>query len=170
MRINFKIYRVLLLAMVLITFVLSSTYALAQEEKRGLSLRLSPGRYDTEIRRGESNTLYIEVVNDGPEPLTDIRLYSDGLKGWVVEFEPPNLAFLAAESYQTVDVIIRAPENIEKGSYNITCIAEAGDMRAVLNVYLRVEQANPIWLRIGIVVAVLMVAGFIFVFIRMGKQ
>lgn len=175
MRVKLKRYWLLLLVMVLTTVIaLPSTLAMAQKEidgTEGLFLRMSPGSYQNEIVRGEDNTFYIEVVNNSSEPINGINLSTNGLKeGWKVSFEPQYIEALAANSYTTVDVVVRAPDNIEKGNHNVTVIAESGGIRAVLSIYLWVEESNPLWLWIGGAIAAVVVAGFIFVFMRMGRQ
>ena len=172
MRVKLKRYRVLLLVTAIVAIVtLPSAYAKAQEDVKGLSLRMSPGGFRSEIVRGEDNTFYVEVVNNSSEPINDVSLSTNGLKeGWTVSFEPQHIDSLAANSYTTVDVVIRAPDNVEKGNYNVTCIAEAGAMRAVLDIYLWMEESNPFWLWIGGAIAAVVVAGFIYVFMRMGRQ
>ena len=84
---------------------------LAQEDRVGLSLRLLPEYYYSEIIPGEENILYLEIRNEGSNEITDIRLVSTEPKGWIVYFKPDSIAYLTAGSFQTIDVIVVPPAN-----------------------------------------------------------
>ena len=169
MRVNIKTYWLLLLVVAL-SLMLSPTHVLAQEAKQGLSLRLASGNYYNEVVRGEDNIFYLDVVNNSAKTITDIRFDADSPKDWVIEFRPQSITSISADSYQTIDIIIRPPESTSRGDYNVTFIAEAAETRAVMNIFVRVEQGTSVWMWIGVIIAAVVVAGFVMVFMRFGRQ
>ena len=142
---------------------------LAQEDRVELILRLLPGYYN-EVTAGDSNTLYLEVKNNGDKKITNIKLSSDKPEGWTVDFEPATIDQLSGGSSQAVDVIIVPPASSDSEEYTVTLIAEASETRAVARAFLRVDSASSFWLWIGAGVAVLVVAVFVVVFRRFGKS
>ena len=150
--------------------ILSPGTVLAQEEKIDLTLRLIPGDYYKEVMPGEEHILYLEVHNTGNKPITNIRFSSDEPEGWIVRFKPLSIDYLGASSSQTIDVSIMPASNTEKGEYRLNLIAEADQTKKVISTFLRVETANSMWLWTGIVVAALVVAGFIVIYMRFGRQ
>ncbi|MFC1862071.1 NEW3 domain-containing protein [Chloroflexota bacterium] len=166
---NVKVQWFLLLLAVLV-ITLSPAYVLAQGERQGLYLRLSSGSYYNEVVSGEDNTFYLEVVNDSTKTITDIQFHADGPDDWIVEFRPQNLASISAGDYQTIDANIRPPVSASRGNYNITFIAESAGTRAVMSLSVRVEQGTSAWMLTGIIIAAVVIAGFVIVFMRLGRQ
>ncbi len=159
-----------LFLVVVVSVVLSPGYTAAQEEKGGLSFRLSLGSYYSEVKPGRDNIFFLEVENTGKEAITNIRLDSDKPEGWIIEFTPNVIAYLSPGSLQTVDANIKPASNASKGEYRITFIAEANNLRRVISTMVRVETTTSLWLWIGIIMAAVVVAGFVYVFIRFGRQ
>jgi len=168
LRSNIKTHWLLLLVVALV-LMLPPIHVLAQEAQEGLSLRLASGSYYNEVVRGEDNTFYLDVVNNSVKTITGIQFHADGPKDWFIEFRPQSITSISADSYQTIDVIIRPPESTSRGDYNVTFIAEAAQTRAVINIFVRVEQGTSVWMWIGIIIAAVAVAGFVFVFMRFGR-
>ncbi len=160
----------LLLCVIGLMLILPPGTVLAQEEKIDLTLRLIPGDYYKTVTPGEENILYLEIHNAGNKPITNIRLSSDEPEGWVVKFKPVSVDYLGASSFQTVDVSIKPASNAAKDEYQVNIIAEANETRRVISTFLRVETATLLWLWVGITVAALVVAGFIIIYRRFGRQ
>jgi len=160
----------LLLCVIGLMLILPPGTVLAQEEQIDLTLRLITGDYYKKVTPGEENILYLEIHNAGNKPITNIRLSSDEPEGWVVKFKPVSVDYLGASSFQTVDVSIKPASNAAKDEYQVNIIAEANETRRVISTFLRVETATPLWLWVGIAVAALVVAGFIIIYMRFGRQ
>lgn len=168
MKIKAKACRLLLLTSVLMAILLLPQPSIAQERQLELTLTLFP--YRAEAKAGEDNTFFLEVRNAGSRAITDIRLSSEKPEeGWVIGFSPAEIASLAPESFYTVDVNIRPPSSAAKGGYSITVIAEANEIRKVESIWVTVKTAS-FWLWIGVGTVILVVAGFILVFMRFGRQ
>jgi len=169
MRINRKIYWLPLLAVGL-TAVLSPCSILAQAEKTVLTLIVVSDGYYNRITAGQEKTIFLEIGNNGNTELTNIRLSADSPKGWTAEFSPELIDNLAPGNFQTVDILLRPADNAAKGEYTVALIAEANETRRVTSIYVRVESASLFWVWVGIGIAALVIAGFVFIFIRFGRQ
>jgi uncharacterized membrane protein len=169
MRINRKICWLPLLVVGLTT-ILSSCSVLAQAEKTDLILRVVSDNYYNRITAGQEETIFLEVGNLGNRELTNIRLSADAPKGWPIEFSPEFIDTLAPDSFQTVDVVLRPAEDAEEGEYNIALIAEANETRRVTSIYVSVESASLFWVWVGAGIAAVLIAGFVLIFMRFGRE
>jgi uncharacterized membrane protein len=160
----------LILLISTISVAYTPTVVLAQEAKVDLSLRMLPDYYYKEVIPGEENTLFMEVRNNGNIGISNIKFDSDRPKGWIVNFEPKNIAYLSAGSSQTIDVKVIPSSATSREEYNLTIIAEATETRAATGTMLRVESGPSIWLWVGVGVTALVVVGFVVIFLRFGKQ
>jgi len=168
MRISRKIYWIPLLVVGL-TAVLSPCSILAQAEKTDLTLYIVYDGY-RELTAGEERTMFLEVGNSGTRELTNIRLSADSPEGWTVEFSPALIDSLAPGSFQTVDVLLKTADDAAEGDYNIAVIGQANETRRVTSIYVRVESASLFWVWIGIGIAALLIAGFVVIFMRFGRE
>ncbi len=157
-------------ALALVLSLAPAGWALAQDGKVELNLRLIPGHRYGELTPGEEETMFLEVRNMGERNLTDIRLNAEPPEGWFVDFSPQAIAILEAGSVQTVDVSITPAVNAGRGDYDIVVIAEANETRAVTSVFVRVESSDRFWLWVGVGVAAAVVLLFVFIYFRFGKN
>ena len=169
MSISWKIYW-LSLFVVGLGAILSPWPVLAQAEKIDLTLRLVSDSYYNRITAGKDKTIFLEVGNTGNKGITNIQLYADLPEGWAVEFRPGLIDYLGPGSFQAVDVILRPATNAAKGEYTVALIAEANERRRVTSIFVRVESASLLWVWMGAGVAALVIAGFILIFMRFGRQ
>jgi uncharacterized membrane protein len=155
---------------VLVLLIVSSVTLLAQEARVSLSLRILPDYYYKELTSGEDNTLFMEIRNNGDNEITNIRFESDKPEGWVVDFKPDNISYLSAGSSQTIDVNVIPSRDANRGRYNLAFIAEASETRAVTSTTMRIESGSSFWLWVGIGLAAIVVAGFVIIYLRFGRQ
>jgi len=165
-----KVLWLFLLIASLLACLVSPAVLLAQEAKVDLSLRILPEYYYKEVISGEDNALFMEVRNNGDKEITNIRFYSDKPEGWVVDFNPDNISYLSAGSSQTVDVNVIPSRDTGRGEYNLTFLAEANETRAATSTMLRVENGSSFWLWVGLGVAAFVIAGFVIIYRRFGRQ
>jgi len=168
MKIKGKVCWLFLLIVGLVTILLPRL-TLAQEGKIDLVLRLVSGRFNNEVTAGKDNTFFLEIRNTGSRDITNIRLSSEKPEGWVIEFKPETIDYLAPGTLQTVDVNIKPDGKTAKGEYRVIFIAEANEIRKVESIWLRVESAS-FWPWVGAIVGAIVVAAFIIVYIRFGRQ
>ena len=166
---NIKYFRSILFLLGLVA-VLSPSFILAQEVQTGLDLRLVSGGFNDEINPGEDNLFFIEIANSSSDTITNIELSADKPKGWIVEFAPDTIDTLGAGNYRTVDVNIKPPDNISKGRYTVTVIADSAETRRVMSIFVRVEQGASVWLWVGAIVVAVVITGFVIVFRRFGRE
>jgi uncharacterized membrane protein len=152
-----------------LTAVLWPCSILAQAEKTDLTLNIV---YDgfSNLKAGEERTMFLEVGNTGNRELTDIRLTADSPEGWTVEINPQVIDKVAPGSFQTVDIKLKPAGNAAKGDYNIAVIGQANETRRVTSIYLRVESSSLFWVWVGAGVAALLIAGFVIIFMRFGRE
>ncbi|MFH0914310.1 MAG: NEW3 domain-containing protein [Chloroflexota bacterium] len=168
MKTNHKLCWLVLLIVGLVTVLLPGS-ALAQENRVDLALNLVSGRYPTEVKAGRDNSFYLEVRNTGNKTVTNIKLSSDNPEGWAVTIKPAQIDSLTSGSLQTVNINIKPDEKAAKEDYRIILIADASEIRKVEIIWLRVESAS-FWLWVGGIVAAVVVAGFVFIFLRFGRK
>ncbi|MFC1873393.1 NEW3 domain-containing protein [Chloroflexota bacterium] len=154
----------------LLSYLCFPTVLLAQEINVDLSLRILPEYYYKEVIPEEDNTLFMEIRNNGDNEITNISFDSDKPEGWIVDFSPGSIDYLRTGSSQTVDINIIPTNNTARGDYYLTVIAEANETRTVISAILRVERGSSLWLWVGLGIATLVVAGFIAIFLRFGRQ
>lgn len=162
--------RPLLLTAVLLGSLLPCSLLFAQEDKVDLSLRLLPGYYYKEVVAGEDMALFMEVRNNGNTAITDIKLTADKPEEWKVDIIPGSISYLSAGSSQTVDISVVPASNSPSGEYTITMLAEATETRTAVSTTLRIKSDSSFWKWIGIGVGALVVAGFVIIYLRFGKQ
>lgn len=142
--------------------------ALAQEGRTALALRLRNG-WSHEARPGKNNNFSLEVRNTGTRPITNIRLSSEKPEGWIIEFKPAEINYLSSGSLQTVDVNIKPVSKAFKEEYRVSLIAEANEIRVVQYIWITVKAAS-FWLWIWAVIGAIVIAGFVFIYMRYGRQ
>lgn len=154
----------------LLLSVLLPGSSLAQPDKVDLVLNLAPGSYSRDIKPGETARLFLEIRNLGSGAVTGIRFLSDKPGDWTVEFTPQTIDVLQAGSSRAIDVAITAPRGAGRGEHNITLIAQANETRGITSAFVRVQTTASSWLWIGAAIAALVIAGFIAVYWRWGRQ
>ena len=152
--------------------ILPPSMVLAQEEKMGLTLRLVNGGYYHEVEPGKDNIFFLEIRNTGNRAITNIRFSSVKPEGWIIDFKPGNIDYLSPGNFQTVDANIKPPDKTTEERYKVTLIAESNEIRKVLGIQTTVEAPKDYWywLWIGGIILLVVIAGFIVVFIRLGRQ
>ncbi len=138
-----------------------------------LTLALTCGdyRYYNEATAGKDNQFFLEVRNTGSKAVTNIRLSADKPEGWVIEFKPAVIDYLGAGSLQTVDVNIKPDRTAVKRGYSFTLIAEANEIRKVEQTWVTVVGTpRSFWLWVGGIVGFIVVAAFVAIFLRFGRQ
>jgi uncharacterized membrane protein len=172
MRVRSSIGWVLLLAVIL-TGVLAPCAVLAQVQpqpvKTDLTLNIVYDGFRS-LKAGEEKTVFMEVGNAGDKTLTNIRLSAEAPEGWTITFNPEVIDSLAPGSLQTVDLSLKTADNTERGDYNIAVIGQANETRRVTSIYLRVESSSLFWVWIGIGIGALLIAGFVVIFMRFGRE
>jgi uncharacterized membrane protein len=167
--INIKFRYLLPAAVVGMATLLASSYVLAQDGKDSLTLRNTSG-FNSIVVPGESSAFFFEVANDSNRPAGNIRFTSDSPKEWVVGFKPGSIDNLSAGTFQTVQVTVTPPKSAGRGDYSVTIIADSDVGRRVIGIYVRVEQGANLWMWVGGILGVVVIAVSILIYRRFGRD
>ena len=144
--------------------------AVAQRQQDSLSLRLLSNDYYTEITAGESKVLLLEVKNTGSNTVDDIELSAIPPESWTVDLEPARIASLNPEESLVVEVTVKTPATSERERREIILRADSAAVHRAISAWMTVEPPEGRWLWIGGILAVLVVAGFVIIFMRFGRD
>lgn len=147
-----------------LTVILTGTYQLDAGTANGL-LSLS-------AVRGEKASLSFYVQNNGSATLNNVRFLSFQPENWKVEFTPESIDVLPPQQLEQVEIAIIPAEQALVGDYSVGLRVESGNPpRAEKTIELRVGvTAAAAWGWIGIGMIVLVMAGLVFMFIRLGRR
>ena len=159
-----------LLTIVLAMAFLSPSYAVAQQERKDLVIRFSSGSYLDRVELGKDNIFYLDVENFSNKAISNIRLLADAPEGWLIEFNPVTIDNLAPGSVVAIDVNVNPSRTATKRNNRLTFIAEGDGIRRVMTIWVWVENGPSVWLWVGLAIAVAVIAGFVFIFLRIGRQ
>jgi len=144
-----------------LTVVLTGTYKLDAGTANGL-LSLN-------TVRGEQGNLSVYVKNSGSAPLSNLQFLSFKPENWKVEFTPEKVDTLPPGELEQVEVAITPAEEALVGDYSVGISADAGKVSKGLELRVTV-MASTAWGWIGIGIIVLVVAGLVVLFIRLGRR
>ena len=88
---------------------------------------------------------------------------------WIVEFEPDEIERLAPGSFREIQVNIKPPASMADGYYNMQVIAKASQIKQTIALGVRVEESTWIWAWVGGGIVLLVIAGFVIIFLRLGR-
>ena len=119
--------------------------------------------------RGKEGNLSIYVRNSGSAILNNVGFLSVKPENWNVEFNPERIEALPPGELKQVEVSITPADQALVGDYSLGISADAGKLSK--NMELRVTVlASTAWGWIGIGIIVLVMAGLVVLFIRLGRR
>jgi len=147
-----------------LTVILTGTYKLQVGTPNGL-LSLN-------ALRGKTANFSMYVKNTGSAILNNIKFLSFKPENWKVEFKPERIDALAPEELKQVEVSITPSDQALVGDYSLTLRAEAGNPpKADKSIELRATvRASAFWGWIGIGIILFVLAGLVYLFIRLGRR
>lgn len=144
-----------------LTVILSGTY--------GLEMNTTNDLLSLSAVKGKPANVSFYVRNSGSAPLQDIHFLSFKPENWTVEFKPEQIEMLAPDELVQVEITITPAAEALVGDYSLALSSEAG--RISKNLELRVSvKASVVWGWVGIGLIVLVLAGLVFLFIRLGRR
>ncbi|MFC1592901.1 NEW3 domain-containing protein [Candidatus Omnitrophota bacterium] len=136
----------------------------------GFAFASATGLVNTEVKAGDEQHFSVIVVNNGTAPLDKISLLSQEPSGWIITYNPENVEGLDPGTAQEVDVVISPPRETVAGDYYITLESYGADL-PWQEMKLRVTVLTPTGLAwIGIVIVLLVIAGVVVMFMRLGRR
>lgn len=147
-----------------LNIILTGTYKLEVGTPNGL-LSLN-------ALRGKTADFSIYVQNNGSAPLNNLNFLSFKPEDWKVKFKPNKIDTLAPQELKQIDVSITPSEQALVGDYSVSLRAQAGNPAKVSkSIEMRVTvKASAVWGWIGIGIILLVLAGLVFLFIRLGRR
>ncbi len=119
--------------------------------------------------KGKPANISIYVKNSGSALLSNVRFMSFKPENWKVEFNPEKIDTLEPGQLKQVEVSITPTEQALVGDYSVGLNAESGRISKTLELRVTVK-ASTAWGWIGVGIIVLVVAGLVFLFIRLGRR
>ena len=149
---------------VALNVVLTGTYQLEAGTSNGL-LSLN-------AVRGETSNLSFYVKNTGSAVLNNVRLLSFKPENWKVTFTPDVIEMLPPQELKQVEVSITPSSQALVGDYSVGLRAESGSPpRAEKTIEIRTNvMASAAWGWTGIGIIVLVIAGLVILFVRLGRR
>ena len=144
--------------------------ALAQAGRQDLSLRLVSDSNYAEITAGETKVLLLEVRNRGTSVVQDVELSALPPEGWQVRFEPDRIVSLNPDDSIVVKVTIRTPARPARERHEILLRADSTGVHRAISVWMTVEGREGMWLWVGGLLAAVVIAAFVLIFLRFGRD
>ena len=146
---------------VLLKVTLSGTYTLDAGTATGL--------LSLDALKGEKANLSIYVKNSGSAQLNNLQFLSFKPENWEVEFTPEKIDTLAPGDLKQVEVSVTPADQALVGDYSVGLSAESGKISKTIELRVTVN-ASTAWGWIGIGIIVFVMAGLVFLFIRLGRR
>jgi len=135
-----------------------------------LSLTIFADGYYNVITAGQEKTVFLEVGNNGSKELTNIRLSAEAPQDLTVEFSPAVIGTLEPGSAQVVDVLLRPASDAAKREYTVALLAQSNETTQVADIRVKVQSSSPFWVWVGAGIGALLIAGFVLIFMRFGRE
>ena len=144
-----------------LTVTLTGTYKLNAGTANGL--------LSMNTVRGKEGNLSFYVQNNGSATLNNVRFLSFKPENWKVAFNPERIDALGPEELKQVEVSITPTDQALVGDYSVGLTADAGKISKAIELRVTV-RASTAWGWIGIGIIVLVMAGLVALFIRLGRR
>lgn len=144
-----------------LVIILTGTYKLETATSNGL-LSLN-------AIRGEDANLSFYVRNNGSAPQSNIRFLSFKPENWKVEFDPENIDTLAPGDLKQIELTVTPSGQALVGDYSVVVRIEGEKANESMELRTTV-RASTAWGWLGIGIIVLVVAGLVALFMRMGRR
>jgi len=141
--------------------LLSGTYKLDAGTANGL-LSLS-------AFQGKAANLSFYVKNNGSAAHNNVRFLSFKPENWKVKFNPEKIETLAAGDLKQVELTITPADQALVGDYSVNLSIEGE--KSNKNMELRVTvKASTVWGWMGIGIIIIVIAGLVVMFFRLGRR
>lgn len=146
---------------VTLTVVLTGTYKLDAGTAEGL---LSLNAY-----QGKGSNISFYVKNNGSAAQNVIKFLTFKPENWKVEFSPEKIDTLPPAELKQVEMTITPADQALVGDYSVGVNVQGE--KSTKNMEFRVTvRSSTAWGWIGMIIIVVVVAGLVFLFVRMGRR
>ena len=119
--------------------------------------------------QGKEANLSFYVKNSGSATQNNVRFLSFKPENWKVEFNPEKIGSIAPDGLKQVEVKITPADQALVGDYSVSLAVEGEKTKK--NMELRVNvRASTAWGWVGIGIIVLVIAGLVGLFIKLGRR
>jgi uncharacterized membrane protein len=134
------------------------------------SMTASTGRLSTSAEAGKENHYTLELTNSSSVALQNLSLNATKPENWIVTFTPEKIESLAVGQTVQVEAVITPPSGKTiAGDYMVTMRANNEKVNSSMDV--RVTATTPsIWGWVGIIIVVVVIAGIVVLFMRLGRR
>ena len=127
------------------------------------------GRLNVSAEAGDAAAATVQMVNTGTADIENLNMIADTPAGWSIEFQVDIVESLPVNNLINVGVDVTPPSDAVPGDYLITLRGRNNDVQEQVSLRVTVERSTVWqWVGIGIVVAVLLGLGGLFV--RLGRR
>ena len=141
--------------------ILTGTYKLEAGTVTGL---LSLDAY-----QGKPANFSFYVKNTGSAAQNDVKFLSFKPENWTVEFKPEKFDTIGPGELKQVEAVITPSEQALVGDYSVALSIQGEKSNKTLETRVTV-RASTVWGWVGIGIIVLVLAGLVFLFVRMGRR
>ena len=141
--------------------VLTGTYKLDAGTPDGL--------LSLEAYQGKEANLSFYVKNSGSAAQNNVQFMSFKPENWKVEFKPEKIETLSPGDLKQIEVNIMPSERALVGDYSVSLSVDGEKARKDLELRVTVK-ASTAWGWVGLGIIVLVIAGLVFLFVRMGRR
>jgi uncharacterized membrane protein len=142
--------------------------------KYEIEVEPSTGRLNTTATAGKDNYFTILVTNTGSADLQKVELSSaitGKPSGWDITFDPEDIDVLPVGANREVQVNIKPAQKTIAGDYMVAISASPESGYAFDAIDVRVTVLTPtIWGWVGIGIVILVIAGLVVMFMRLGRR
>jgi len=140
------------------------------KDKYGMTVSTPDQKLNANATTGKVNNFSFTVQNTGTATLTNTTFTSSAPNNWVITFSPQSIATLAANQTQQVNVSITPPSGTTvAGDYLIDFNVNNAKVSQGLDIRFTV-QSPSVWGVVSIIIIVVVIAGLVFLFLRLGRR
>lgn len=134
-----------------------------------LDVGTAEGLLSLEAVKGEEANLSVYVKNSGSATLDNLTFMSVKPENWKVTFNPEKVDTLNPGELKQIEVSITPADEALVGDYSVILRAEAGKISKPIELRIT-ARASAAWAWIGIGIILLVVAGLVVLFVRLGRR
>ena len=138
-----------------------------------ISVTTPTGRLNADAVSGQESVMTLWVVNTGTADVRNISFSSTKPEGWDIKFEPDKIDALAPyrepKDIKEVQVKIKAPDKTIAGDYVISLNAMGERSSSTKDIRITVSTPTK-WGAVGVGIVVVVIAGLVGVFLRLGRR
>jgi len=127
------------------------------------------GLLSLEAYQGKEANFSFYVKNTGSAPQNGVKFLSFKPENWTVEFKPEGFESIGPGELKQIEAIITPAEQALVGDYSVALSIEGEKVNKALETRITV-RASTIWGWLGIAIIIFVLAGLVFLFVRMGRR